>query len=248
MNKNLVIIIGLFLAGIIMYQAYLLEKLQVEKETAPKPEPKITVEIEKPQTPPPAQPHTARQIAPAAAANANSAEPLIDEKKIKEDFNRLFKDIFGNPKVQNEIKKNLTQMQEQLEQGVRQFQKELLQTTAEFQKAAQNDPVFADLLKNLKFPKMQHFTDAGDRYTLTVDVPDNAKSSVDVKVHNGILIIFIHKVVQEKHEENGVVVEKEVKQEKQVVVTVPKDADTAGLKTEYDKGKLTVTLPKKAHV
>ncbi len=246
MNKNLIIIIGLFLAGIIMYQAYLLEKLQVEKETIPKPEPKITVEIEKPQTPPPAQTRAPRHVAPAAA-NTSTAEPLIDEAKIKEDFNRLFNDIFGNPKVQNEIKKNLTQMQKQLEEGVRQFQKELLQATAEFQKAAQNDPIFADLLKNMKLPNMQHFTDAGDRYTLTLDVPDNAKSSVDVKVRNGILIAFIHKVVEEKHEENGVIVEKALKQEKQVVVPLPEDADAAGLKTEYDNGKLTITLPKKGH-
>ena len=248
MNKNIVTLVGIFLVGIIAYQAYLLGKLEAEQKTkTEKPEPKITVEIEKP-TAPATPTHTSRSVTPAnQATHATAAgnEPLIDEKKIKEDFNRLIQDIFGNPKVQAEIQNNISQMQKELEEGMNQFQKELLSMTAEFQKAAKDDPLLSGLMKNFKLPKMLSFHEEGNHYTLTLDVPDNEKSSVDVKVKKGILIVSIHKVTMEKIEENGVLVEKELKEDKQLLVTVPKDADIEKLETKYDNGKLKLILPKK---
>ena len=245
MNKNIVTLVGIFLVGIIAYQAYLLNKLQMgetpnvtEKK---EPQPKITVEIEKEQAV--KQSRTAQST--AATGNTTMAEPLIDEKKIKEDFNRLFKDIFGNPKVQEKIRENVSQMQQQLQEGLSQFQKEIVQMTSELQEASQNDPMLKELFQNFKLPKALHFTDAGQNYTLEVDVPENEKSSVDVKVKKGFLVILINRVVTEEHEENGVVVKKELSRKKQILVSVPEDADIEHLKTTYKNGKLNLILPKK---
>ncbi|RUM67883.1 MAG: hypothetical protein DSZ05_01990 [Sulfurospirillum sp.] len=246
MNKNLIILIGILMAGIIAYQAYLLGKLQAQKQEQPvaKHEPKVTVEIEKEHPTLIPATHTARSTAPSG--NITAAAPLIDEKKIKEDIARVFKDIFGNPKVKEEIQKNMSEMQQQLQEGMSQFQKEIVMMTAQLQKAAQSDPMLKELFQNFKLPKALEFHDAGDHYTLEVDVPDNAKSSVDVKVKKGFLVIIIHQVTAERHEENGVIVEKELKRKKQILVTVPHDADIEKLDTTYNHGKLLLTLPKKS--
>jgi len=248
MNKNLIVLIGILMAGIIAYQAYLLGKLQAGKQEQPaaKHEPKITVEIEKehpPLIPAPAT-HTARNSTPSG--NVTAAAPLIDEKKIKKDIARVFKDIFGNPKVKAEIQKNMSEMQQQLQEGMSQFQKEIVMMTAQLQKASQSDPMLKELFQNFKLPKALEFHDAGNHYALEVDVPDNAKSSVDVKVKKGFLVILIHQITEEQHEENGVIVEKELKRKKQILVTIPQDADIEKLDTAYNHGKLTLTLPKKS--
>ncbi len=247
MNKNLITLVGIFLVGIIAYQAYLLGKLQAEKpeQHVAKNEPKITVEIEKEHQPVPPATHTARSTTPAG--NTTAQAPLIDEKKIKEDINRIFKDIFGNPKVQQEIKRSVSEMQQQLQEGMSQFQKEIVMMTAQLQEASKKDPMLKELFQNFKLPQALQFHDAGNNYTLEVNVPDNAKSSVDVKVKNGFLVILINQVTEEEHEENGVIVKKELKRKKQLLVTVPKDADIEKLNTAYDHGKLKLTLPKKGN-
>ncbi len=244
MNKNVVTLVGIFLVGIIAYQAYLLGKLEAEQKNAvaAKKEPKITVEIEKEQLPQPKIAHTNRSI---PTGSNTTQTPLIDEKKIKEDFNRLFKDIFGNPKVKAEIQKNVTQMQQQLQEGLNQFQKEIVMMTSELQKASEEDPLLKELFQNFKLPNALEFTDTGKGYSLEIDVPNNEKSTVDVKVRKGFLVILINEVVTEEHEENGVMVKKELKHKKQVLVTIPEDADTAKLETKYDNGKLRLILPKK---
>jgi len=247
MNKNLITLVGILLVGIIAYQAYLLGKLQAEKpqQQIAKNEPKITVEIEKAHQPAPTTTHTTRSTTPSG--NTTVQTPLIDEKKIKADLNRVFKDIFGNPKVQNEIKKSVSEMQQQLQEGMSQFQKEIVMMTAQLQEASKKDPMLKELFQNFKLPQALQFQDTGNNYTLEVDVPDNAKSSVDVKVKNGFLVILINQVTEEEHKENGVIVKKELKHKKQLLVTVPQDADIEKLDTVYDHGKLKLTLPKKGN-
>ncbi len=246
MNKNLIALVGFVLVGIIAYQAYLLGKrdAQTAQETAA-PTPKITVEIEKEHPSVPKTVHTTRQVS-TPSSNTSAAEPLIDEKRIKEDFNRLFKDIFGNPKVQTEIQKNISQMQQQLQEGMSQFQQEIVAMTAELQKASAEDPLLKELFQNFNFPKARSFKDEGNIYTLDIEVPANEKSSVDVKVKKGFVIVLINKVTEEERTENGVVVKKELKKKKQLLLAIPEDADSEKLETKYDNGRLRLILPKKA--
>lgn len=243
MNKNIIVLIGFVLVGIIAYQAYLLGKKEASSvhaaQKVEKAEPKITVEIEKPEPTATHQPRAA-----ATESNATGFDPKELEAKIKEDFGHLVKDIFGNPKVKAEIQQNMQQMQSQMEEGVSEMQKAIIAMTRELQKASKEDPVLAEIFGSMPLPKALAFEDNGSRYTLTLDVPKDAKSSVDVKVKNGMLIVTIHQVVQEAHEENGVMVKKELTRKKEVLVTVPEDAMIEKLETKYDDGKLRLIVPK----
>ncbi len=237
MQKNIIIFVGLLLVGIIAWQAYLLGKKDAAKVTNTPDQPKITVEIEKP--------HTPRTLPHAAANNTITPE---DEKqieaKLKEDFNRLFRDLFDNPKVKAQIQQNMTQMQQQLQEGMSEFQRALVEMSAQLQHAAKEDTMLQELFKNFNMPKMAQFEDKGDHYEIHLDVPKNAKSSVDIKVRKGFLVVLVHQVLKEKHEENGVLVEKELTRKKQIVVRVPQDALIEKMQTDYKAGDLKITVPK----
>ncbi len=239
MNKNLIAVVGLILVGIIGYQAYLLGKKDAKLQKSIQ-EPKITVTIDKNTLP---QTKTVKKATPSSST-LKPEEPLVDEKQLKNDLNKIFKDIFGNPKVKHEIEKNINQMQEQLQDGMQEFQKEMLQMTQELQKASKNDDFLKGLFKNFNLPKMEQFTDKGDHYYLQTAVPSNDKSAVDVQVKRGFIRILINRIYNENTEENGVVVKKEVHSKKQLFIAIPKDADIQNIKTNYKDGILEITIPK----
>ncbi len=242
MNKNLVILVGIFLVGIIAYQAYLLDRHEtMRKELAPKeepktPEPKVTVEIEKPKL--------TRAVTPRDNTTVTKIDEKALEEKVKEDFGRLIKDIFGNPQVKAQIQQNVRQMQQELQEGLSEFQKAMIQMSAQLQQASKEDPLLQELFQNIPMPKAKSFTDEGSRYRLLLEVPKDPKSRIDVKVKNGFVIVSIEEVVTEAHKENGIVVKKEVVRKRDILVTLPRDALAEKLQTHYENGRLEIVVPK----
>jgi HSP20 family molecular chaperone IbpA len=244
MNKNIIAAIGIVLVGIIAYQAYLLGKKEAVKETRSekvvKNEPKITVEIEKEQS----QAHQPRSATAATEPNATAIDEKAIAEKVKKDFGKLIHDLFGNPQVKAQIQQNMQQMQQELSQGMNEFQRAIVGMTAQLQEASKQDPLLGEIFQNFPMPKALEFKQKGNLYVLDIDVPGNSKSSVDVKVKKGFLIVKINQVTRESQEENGVVVEREVVHKKQVLVRVPDDALVEKLQTRYKNGKLEITVPK----
>lgn len=240
MNKNLVTLVGIFLVGIIAYQAYLLGKKEVElkseaQQAKKAAEPKVTVEIEKPKS--------TRAVKPQNNTTVQIDEKALEEK-VKEDFTRLIRDIFGNPQVKAQIQQNVQQMQQELQQGLSEFQKAMIGLSAQLQQASKEDPLLKELFQNIPMPKALAFKDEGSRYTLVLDVPTDPRTQIDVKVKNGFVIVSIKEVITEEHEENGMIVKKDVVHKRQVLVTVPEDALVEKLQTRYENGKLEITIPK----
>ncbi len=242
MNKNLIALVGLFLVGIIAYQAYLLGKKEALRQPVEK-EPEITVTIddnafEK-------EVKIDRDVKASQLPQSNSQQPLVDEQKIKDDLNRLFKDIFANPKMKEEINKNLSQFQQQLQEGMNQFQKEMFKMTQEFEKAAKNDTFLKDFFKNLNFPKTLSFTDLKDRYYLKTQPIADENSTIDIKVKGDFMLITVNKLLVKNQNRDSAVIKKEIKEKKRILVTLPKDADISKLKTKYKDSSLEITVPKK---
>ncbi len=242
MNKNLIALVGLFLVAVIAYQAYLLGKKEALQTNIPK-EPKITVTIDDKAFED--QVKTDKNIKTTQLSQTQSQQPLIDEEKIKEDLNRLFKDIFDNPKVKEEINKNFSEFQQQLHQGISQFQKEMFKMTQEFEKAAKNDTFLKDFFKNLNFPKTLRFSDLKDHYYLKTEPIADENSTIDIKVKGDFMLITVNKVLIKKEEADSAIVKKEIKKKEQILVSLPKDADISKLKTIYNNSSLEITIPKK---
>ncbi len=127
-----------------------------------------------------------------------------------------------------------------------------------------NDPAFQDFQKlqenmnqiferfNSKFfedsivpsPKTD-LKDAKDHYEVKVDLPGGSNADIKVKANGNVL--NIDATTKKVEEEKG---DKYIKHERFVgalhkSLTLPKDADTDKLKTDYKDGILTVTIPKK---
>ena len=237
MNKNIVAIIGFILVAIIAWQGYLLNK-QAAPQKPKKEEPKITVEIEKPQPPRPDV-----HIATKTPRDTN-AEEFIDQKKIEEDLKKLFHDLFGNPKVQAEIQKNVEEIQRHFKEGITQLQSELANLAKEFQESTQKDPFLSELFSGLKLPKMLQFEDKGDYYAITLDVPGGKEADIDIRTKKNLLIVTMKHTVTKETNTSAGLVKKEVVQTSRDIILIPKDAFIDKLDTEYKNGKLYIVVPK----
>ncbi|MCH9814467.1 MAG: Hsp20/alpha crystallin family protein [Epsilonproteobacteria bacterium] len=249
MNKNIIIAIGFILVAIIGYQAYLLNKTEPKEEKIiPKDEPEITLNIEKksiekrvkelnqPQTNlTPNTPETQAQIDP---------DEMFDEELIKEDINKLFRDIFGNPKLQEGIKQGMAQMQTQLQEGLKEMEKNLGNLTQEFDRLSENDPFFKDLLSGFAQTKRLQFTDRGDDYYLKLNIPGGADSKIDIKTKENLLTLtIIQKIIEEQQTQNSTVHTERMKQHQNILL-IPDDAFIDQLTTKYQDGTLEITIPK----
>ncbi len=237
MNKNIVAIVGFILVAIIAWQGYLLNK-QTSPKKPEKEEPKITVEIEKPQPP-----KTEVHIAAQTPLDAN-AEEFIDRKKIEEDLKKLFHDLFGNPKVQAQIRSNIEQIKREFKEGITQLQSELANLSEEFQKSAHKDPFLAELFGSLKLPKMLRFEDKGDYYAITLDVPGGKEADIDIRTKKNLLIVTMKHTVKKETNTSAGIVKKEVLQTSRDIILIPKDAFIDKLDTQYKEGKLYIIVPK----
>jgi HSP20 family molecular chaperone IbpA len=244
MNKNAIVtIIGFALVGVIGYQAYLLDK--TSDNPIFKNEPKITIEIEEPTIE-----KKVRELNKPQVQNNLDPKEMFDEKVIKDDLNKLFSDIFGNPKLQEGIKNGMKQMEEQLQNSFKEMENELGKFSKEFENLSQNDKFFKDILGNLgnlkgmvNANKLQ-FTDRGDNYYLKLDIPGGADSKIDIKTKENYLWLTItQKVIKETKNQHGTS-HSESSSQQQNIIMIPADAFVDKLKTNYDNGVLEIMIPK----
>jgi HSP20 family protein len=85
-----------------------------------------------------------------------------------------------------------------------------------------------------------------DRYVVTADVPGADESSLDVVLDGRQLTITIKtESVREQAGDSGKYLRRErLSGEFQRSLTLPGDVDKAGMKTEYNNGVVTITIPK----
>lgn len=213
MKTPLIIIVILILIAVVAYQGYQINQLKKEKPVVKEPE--ITINIQK------QEPVKQKTI---ADDNLSSLEETI-----KQDFKKLFTDIFGNKQVQDGLKKGIDEFKSGLNDAVGQIQKEL-------GTLSKNDSFFKDILKEFDLKSYKSFQDIGDRYELELDLPSKENSKLQLDVKNG----FIHIVVDSKQESKNIT--KSTSQS--FIVKVPSDSMIEMIKSDYSDGKVTITIPK----
>ncbi len=243
MNKNIIVIIGFILIGIIGYQAYLIDKtsetplLQTKKQ-----QPDITVNIEKKSI----VKEVKELNTPISQSSQTQINPddMFDEELIKEDLNRLFKNIFGNPKLQEGIKEGLKEAELQLQEGIKEMEKGLGDLNLELEKLSQSDPFFKDLLSTLTNKNQLEFTDRGEDYSLLLDIPGGIDSKIDIKTKENFLVISISQNIEKTEQTNNSTVHSKSIKEHTNTLFIPVDALIDKLKTEYKNNTLEITIPK----
>ncbi len=86
----------------------------------------------------------------------------------------------------------------------------------------------------------------GDHYKLTMPLPGAFEKGINIRSANHILTVSAEREeVRDVNESNGYRYERSVSSYARSI-SVPKDADTEHMKSSYENGVLTITMPKKA--
>ena len=216
MNK-IVYLIVLVLAVFVGYQSLELNKLKKELIKKSK-EPEVIIHIEK--------------VEPRSSTQKRDVNKSID-RVIKEDFQKIFKDIFGNKEVKDGIKQSVNEFKKGLNQAITQLQKQL----KDMDKDSGN--IFNDIIKEFGALEHESFHDMGDYYQYIVNV-DGSKSRVDINAKNGYLYIDITSK-QEKKEQNSVI---KKQSQRSYIIKLPNNGLVEKIKSEYKDKKLYITIPK----
>jgi HSP20 family molecular chaperone IbpA len=220
--KTLLSIVILALAGAVIY---LWTQLQDVKRELKKEGPKVTINIQKNES----------KVTTANNFNHDNNQSVKElEQTLKKDFQKIFKDIFGNKEVQTQIKESVTEFKKGLNQAITELQKQV-------NELSKNDDFFNDLLKELGAGSYKVFEDKGSFYELKIDLHQDKNAKVDIDSKGDILSVKVTSKIEQKTDNK--IVKKESM--KSYIVKIPKDAVLDMIKSEYKDGMLYITIPKK---
>jgi len=215
--NKIVYLIVLVLAVFVGYQSLELNKLKKELIKKSK-EPEVIIHIQK--------------VEPQSSTQERDVNKSID-RVIKEDFQKIFKDVFGNKEVKDGIKQSVNEFKKGLNQAITELQKQL----KDMDKDSGN--IFNDIIKEFGVGKYESFHDMGDYYQYIVDV-DGSKARVDINAKNGYLYIDITSK-QVKKVQNSVL---KKQSKKSYIIKLPNNGLVEKIKSEYKDKKLYITIPK----
>jgi len=90
-------------------------------------------------------------------------------------------------------------------------------------------------------------TDEGDKYVVKIDMPGADKSTIKVEIKDQVLTVTGKRDQTIAQQKDGRVMRQEhITGQFQRSVPLPEPVNEAGMKTSYEKGTFTVTLPKQA--
>ena len=214
MNKLIYLVI-IALIGVVGYQSVELSRLKKELIKKSK-EPEVIIHVTK------VQPNS------TSKSDENSSLDTV----LKNDFQKIFKDVFSH----KEVKESIKEFKKGLNQTINELQKQLKDMDKE------GVDIFGELVKELGVKEFKTFKDMGDYYQYVIDV-DGEHSKVNIDAKNGYLYIDITSKTDKKGKNS--VIKKESK--RSYVIKLP-DADVEKIKSEYKNKKLYLTIPKKKKI
>lgn len=212
MKTSLIAVVIVILIAVVAYQGYQINQLKNTKLVVNEPEVIINIQKQEPKS------------------ESKTEQNLSSlEETIKQDFKKLFGDIFGNKQVQDELKKGVEEFKSGLNDPIGQIQKDL-------STLSKNDSFFNDILKEFDLKSYKSFQDKGDKYELELLLKDKANSKLQLDVKNGFLYISIDTKQESKNMTKST--------SQSYIVKVPKDGLVDSIDSKYNNGKVTITIPK----
>jgi len=222
--KTVLSLIIVALAGAV---GYLWVQLQEVKKEIKKEEPKVVINIHKNEA--------VKRGLSTNLTDTNTTPSKNLEETIARDFQKIFKDIFGNPEVQQQIKEGVTEFKKGLNQALSELKKQMEEMDKE------SGGIIENLLKELGAGELKIFDEKNDYYELIIDLHNDKNAKVEIDAKNGILSVKVTSHYEEKVQNQ--VVKKE--SFKNYIVKIPVDAVMDMIKSEYKNGMLYITVPKK---
>jgi HSP20 family molecular chaperone IbpA len=242
-NKNITLGIGFILVAIIAYQGYLLYQKEnpttqkvTKKEIIKKDEPEINIKIGSAKSP--------RNNPAQHLSNLSEDERIkLDQKRIEESIQDLFKTIFASKEVQD----GLREFKAQAQTGLQELQKELQNLPKQLDQLSnqmQDDPFLSQLFEGLKGISGSSLEDRGDYYYTQIKLVDGKNSKIDISTNDNLLTISIGKKEQKTTKsKNGTITQTSLSSSKNIIA-LPQDALIEKLQTNYKDDILEITIPK----
>lgn len=111
-------------------------------------------------------------------------------------------------------------------------------------RAASRTPAWFGNYSPRHFSPLVDVTDSGSHLVVSAELPGLDKKDIELTFHEGTLFIKGEKRQQNDHEENGCYRTERFYGSFQRTVPLPSDVQAEGIEAQFDKGVLTVKLPK----
>jgi HSP20 family molecular chaperone IbpA len=123
------------------------------------------------------------------------------------------------------------------------LQKDMDKMFINFHQKYFNDEKFSD---NMEISVKSDFKDDGKQYVVNMDLPGFDKSNIKVKAQDNVLYVKAKNDSDTEKKDEHYYEKERYTGSVYRSFTLPKDADTGKLKTEFKNGVLTIDIPKKS--
>ncbi len=128
---------------------------------------------------------------------------------------------------------------------IEQMQKQMDMMFNQMQQKFFNDPMFKNMQTSMVSQPKIDLINQGNSYKVQADIPGSSKNAIKITTKDNLLKIEANIQKEEKEKKKDFIKQERFVQHYLKVITLPKDADTSKLKTEYKNGVLTIDIPKK---
>ena len=106
-------------------------------------------------------------------------------------------------------------------------------------------PEFEKFFQDMSISPALNMKDLGKKYELSVNIPGSDKKSIKIDVKDNILTVEAKTIKNESKKSEDYIHKEIFSGVFSRSITLPKDADTSDLKSDYKDGVLKITIPKK---
>jgi len=125
------------------------------------------------------------------------------------------------------------------------MQQEMDQVFARFHQRMMQESMFSSFPASLPVAPAVDLKDRGDTYLLKADIPGAKKSEITVTAKDGMLTIQAKSLREESEKKKDFLKHERFEGVYMRSMSLPADADSDKLKSDYKDGVLEVTIPKK---
>ena len=155
------------------------------------------------------------------------------------DNNQSQKGFMSNPFKNDPFFKDFERIQADMDKLMQSFQSRAMMSMP---KMSLSSPFSSGFSTNIK----TDVNDKGDYYEVIADLPGMEKAEINVKAEEGMLSISAKsEVKKEKKEENKIIQQERFIGAFHRAMSLPNDADEGKMSSHYEKGVLTIKIPKK---
>ncbi|RUM65617.1 MAG: hypothetical protein DSZ06_04705 [Sulfurospirillum sp.] len=145
--------------------------------------------------------------------------------------------VFGNLYAKEDTFNPFEQMQK--------MQQQIDKIFAEFHRKMLQDDEFKKFDLSFANEPAMDLEDLGKSYRIRLNIPGAKDGKVDIKVKDGVLKVTATTSKEEEKKSSNFIKKERFSGSYLRMITLPKDADTQNLKSNYKDGVLEIVVPKK---